>query len=181
MPSLNLVAYKIRVKGFGWADLHHPWSENGVEFSPEELLTHLVDKIIPQQSKRRLPSEPTMNLPSRKYTPQLGTQTSDVAKLEERYEKERDIAVAEAITLREQKENDGTTDHHEKLQPTVSPAVDEALIGSEIELLAMFILQIYKITDFGMNWSSYKKAHFWGAPPLTPNTGRLVAKTFFGW
>ena len=126
---------RIRVKGFGWTDLHHPWSENGVEFSPEHLLSHLMDKIIPEQNKRQLPIEPTMNLPSRKHLPQLGTQTLDVAKLEERYESERETAVAEAIKLREQMENEGATDRHERLQPSVSPAVNEDLIGSEIEIL----------------------------------------------
>ena len=74
---------KICVKGFGCSDLHHPWPENGVEIWPEALLAHLVDNIIPQQSKHRLPSEPTINLPSCKHMTQLGTQTTDIALLEE--------------------------------------------------------------------------------------------------
>ncbi len=80
---------------------------------PDALLAHLVDNIIPQQSKRRLPSEPTMDLPSLKHTPQLGTQTTDVALLEERYEMERDDAVAKAVKLCKEMENDGATDCHE--------------------------------------------------------------------
>ena len=37
---------RIRVKGFGRTDLHHPWSENGVEFSPEQLLSHLMTTLF---------------------------------------------------------------------------------------------------------------------------------------
>ena len=106
-----------------------------MEFLPDALLAHLVENIIPEQSKHILPSEPTMNLPSLKHTPQLGTQTTDVALLEERYEMERDDAVAKVVKLCKQMENDGATDCHKKMQPKVSPAVDNALIGSEIELL----------------------------------------------
>ncbi len=86
--KLNAVKEQIKicVKGFGCSDLHHPWSENGVEIWPEALLAHLVDNIIPQQTKLRLPSVRTMNLPSHKHTLQLGTQTTGDALLEERYE-----------------------------------------------------------------------------------------------
>ena len=45
----------------------------------------------------------------------------------------RDNAVAKVVKLCEQMENDGAADCHEKLQPKVSPAVDEAPIESEIE------------------------------------------------
>ena len=62
---------RIRVIGFGWKDLHHPWSRDGRDYSPEELLTHLVDTIIPEQSSRGIPDMPTMDLPSRKETKQL--------------------------------------------------------------------------------------------------------------
>ena len=48
---------RIRVIGFGWKDLHHPWSKNGVDYTPEELLHHLIDSIIPQQKHRLLTNE----------------------------------------------------------------------------------------------------------------------------
>ena len=67
--------------------------------------------------------------------PQHGTQTLNAAKLEERYESARETAVAEAIKLREQIENKGVTDRHEKLQPSVCPAGNEDLIEGEIEIL----------------------------------------------
>jgi hypothetical protein len=78
----------IRVAGFGWKDLHHPWSKNGKEFSTD-VFEHLIKKIIPEQLKQGIPDQPTMELPSRKDTPQLDTKTADVENLEGRYEAEK--------------------------------------------------------------------------------------------
>ena len=47
---------QIQVIGFGWKDLHHPWSKNGVDYTPDQLLSHLIDRIIPQQNKRGVDS-----------------------------------------------------------------------------------------------------------------------------
>ena len=55
---------RIRVIGFGWKDLHHPWSKNAVDYTPEELLNHLINNIIPQQKHRGVPKAPPMSLPS---------------------------------------------------------------------------------------------------------------------
>ena len=129
---------RIRVVGFGWKDLHHPWSEGGVAHSPETLLKHLVEVIIPEQQKREVPDEPKMVLPSRKLTPQLGTKTPDVEALEIRYENEKKNAVVEAVRMREELEAQGIADRHEMLQPQ-RPQVDENLIGVEIEQLWMFV------------------------------------------
>ena len=41
---------RIRVLGFGWTDLHISWSKDSIHKSPEQLLTHLTDIIIPEQS-----------------------------------------------------------------------------------------------------------------------------------
>ena len=57
---------RIRVIGFGWKDLHHAWSNCGVEYPPEDLFRHLIQKIIPEQAKRGIPERPNMELPSRK-------------------------------------------------------------------------------------------------------------------
>ncbi len=127
----------IRVSGFGWKDLHHPWSKNGKEFSPDELFVHLIRKIIPEQLKRGIPDQPTMELPSRKETPQLGTKTADVENLEGRYEAEKVSAIEAAEKLREQLETEGAIDRYEKLQPS-RPEVDEQLIGLEIEQLWIY-------------------------------------------
>ena len=39
-----------RVVGFGWKDLHHPWSKDGYEYTAEELFEHLLTKIVPNLS-----------------------------------------------------------------------------------------------------------------------------------
>ena len=57
---------RIRVIGFGWKDLHHPWSYNGREFTPAEQFDHLIKNIIPEQVKHSIPDKPKMELPSQK-------------------------------------------------------------------------------------------------------------------
>jgi hypothetical protein len=126
---------RIRVLGFGWKDLHHPWSKDGTDYSPEELLTHLVDTIIPEQSSRGIPDMPTMDLPSRKETKQLGTRTVDVEELDSRYEAEKGETIAKAVQMRDEQEDKGELDRYEKLQPRTRPEVDESLIGVEMEQL----------------------------------------------
>ena len=54
--------------------------------------------------------------------------------LDERYKEERQRAIDEAVAMRDQLENEGVIDKHEKLQPT-RPDVDEKLIGVELEIL----------------------------------------------
>jgi hypothetical protein len=130
---------RIRVVGFGWDDLHHPWSKGGVDYSPEDLRDHLINKIIPEQanSKRGIPEKPTMNLPSRKETKQLGTRTLDVDDLDKCNDDEKDEVIAGAMKLRETLEEDGKVDRYEKFQPP-RPNVDESFVGSRIEQLWIF-------------------------------------------
>ena len=84
---------RIRVLGFGWKDLHHPWSRDGKAFTPQQLLDHLVAVILPEESKRGIPDKPEMNLPSLKNLPQLGQKTADVDTLEMRYEMQKEKAI----------------------------------------------------------------------------------------
>ena len=42
---------QIQVIGFRWKDLDHAWSNSGVEYSPEDLFKHLIQKIIPEKIK----------------------------------------------------------------------------------------------------------------------------------
>ena len=134
--KLNAVKNQIRIHviGFGWKDLHHPWSKNGKVYTADELFKYLVNTLVPEQSIRGIPEVPTMDLPSRKVTPQLGQRTVDVEMLDERYEEERQRAVDEAVTMRDELENDGVIDKYEKLQPT-RPDMDANLIGVELEIL----------------------------------------------
>jgi hypothetical protein len=128
---------RIRVIGFGWKDLHHPWSEGGVEFSSDHLLNHLCNKIIPEQKLRGIPDKPTMELPSRKQLPQLGTRSTDLQDLDSRYEDEKCLAIEGAIKMRETLEADGIVDRHEHMQPP-RLEVGENMIGLEVEQLWIF-------------------------------------------
>ena len=89
--KLEAVKFQIRIHviGFGWKDLHHPWSERGVDFLPEQLMTHLCDVIIPEQKKRGIPKQPKLELPYRKCMLQLGTKAADVEELDDRYKMRR--------------------------------------------------------------------------------------------
>ena len=39
---------RIRVLGFGWDDLYHPWSKGGVDYTPEQLRDYLIATILPE-------------------------------------------------------------------------------------------------------------------------------------
>ena len=39
----------MRYLGLGIEEAHHPWSENTRSFTSQELLDHLVDKVIPHE------------------------------------------------------------------------------------------------------------------------------------
>ena len=101
--KLNTVKEQIRIRvlGFGWKDLHHLWSKDGVAHTPQQLLDYLVDAILPEERKQAVPDKSQMSLPSCKNLPLLGGKTADVDALEMRYKMEKDKAVEEAIKLRE--------------------------------------------------------------------------------
>ena len=96
-----------------------------------------MNTLVPEQAIRGIPEVPTMDLPSRKVTPQLGQRTVDVEMLDERYEEERQRAIDDAVTMRAELENDGVIDKYEKLQPT-RPDMDANLIGVELEILCSY-------------------------------------------
>ena len=125
---------RIRVIGFGWKDLSHPWSKNGKEYSPDELLEHLVETIIPEQQKRGIPKVPPVELPSRGIRHQLGTKSKDMDVLDQKYKELENEFVEGAHELRDELEKDGVVDRHERLQP-VRPKVNEDLIDARIEQL----------------------------------------------
>ena len=75
---------RIRTVGFGWKDLHTPWSKGGVDFTGEYLCEHLINVIIPEQSNRDIPEVPPVDLPSRGDRQQLGTMTADAVALDKK-------------------------------------------------------------------------------------------------
>ena len=127
---------RIRVLGFGWDDLHHAWSKGGVDYSPEVLRDHLINKIIPEQSprKRGVPNAPAVNLPSRGNKNQLGTKTLDVDDLKKRREGEKQSIRIGGEAMRDEMMEQGVVDPYEKSQGP-RPDVDENFIGAKIEQL----------------------------------------------
>ena len=119
---LNAVKEQIRIYviGFGWKDLHHPWSKDGRSYTADELFKYLVQTLIPEISRRGgIPNSPTMDLPSRSriVTPQLGTRTADLDDLDQFHENKKQGAIKEAVDMRNQMEDDGIIDRLERLQP----------------------------------------------------------------
>ena len=127
---------RIRVNGLGWKDVHHAWSLKGVDYTANQLLQHLLMKIIPAQDDGRvIPETPRVNLPSRKNMQQLGTRTLDVDDLDLRKDEEMEQFERGGRELREEMEDDGLTDRYEKLQDRTRPKVDETMIDVRIEQL----------------------------------------------
>ena len=75
---------RIRVIGFGWKDLGHPWSINGVTYTASTLLNHLCGEIKTYQRNQKLPNVPPVVLPSRGDRQQLGTRSIDIVALDAR-------------------------------------------------------------------------------------------------
>lgn len=126
--------FRIRVLGFGWKDLHEPWSVDGEDRSADYLFNVLIKTVIPAQRKRKIPDLPPIVLPSRGEKHQLGTKTEDVDLLDQRRENEKELFVKGATELREKMEMDGDVDRYEKKQPP-QPAIDEKMIGAKMEQL----------------------------------------------
>jgi hypothetical protein len=82
------------------------------------LFKYLLQTLIPEISCRGgIPNSPTMDLPSRIVTPQLGTRTADLDDLDQLHENKMQEAIKEAVDMRNQMEDDGIIDRHERLQP----------------------------------------------------------------
>ena len=106
---------RTRVLGFGWEDLHYAWSKDGVDRSPDNLLSYLTDKIILQQSKRVIPTKPKIILPSRgENRATLGTMSRDIVQVDKKHKDEEVVFVLAAIAKRDQTERDCITDKHQK-------------------------------------------------------------------
>ena len=114
--------------GFGWKDLYHPWSKGGTDYSPEFLRDYLINTILPEQDKRRIPEQPPVHLPSRGRRQQLGTRTADVDTLDKRSAGQENTFRQGRKRMRDELENAGTVDRCEKMQPprptVIGPVID---------------------------------------------------------
>ncbi len=105
-----------------------------MDYTPDQLLSHLIDRIIPQQNKHGVPEVPAMTLPSHKITNHLGTKTSDIDELDKQYKQEKESLISEAMKMRDDLEGHGISDRYERMQPP-RPEVDANLVGLDIEQL----------------------------------------------
>ena len=71
-----------RVRGQGQIQLS--WSKYGCEYTANDLPLHLK-KIITTESSLVIPKEPPIQIPQRKALVQLGTQSSDLKALDDKF------------------------------------------------------------------------------------------------
>ena len=128
----------IRVKGFGWKEFAHPWSKNGVQYTPNQLAAHLKT-IIQSEKTRTIPRKPPFFVPKRKVLPQLGQLTADVQAMDEWHLSNVEHLEENARTMIHNREAVGMGDVHSELQPRSMPIVSE-LLGERIDVLSNFDL-----------------------------------------
>ena len=131
---------RIRVIGFGWSNFAHPWSKNGIAYSPQELGVHLKS-IIKAEKKCIIPNRPPTQLPQRKNLPQLGTQTSDVKELDALQQETSIDFDQNARKVRLDRESRGHGDRYSELQPTTMPEIVNNFIGTRLDVCFKFVLE----------------------------------------
>ena len=132
---------RIRVLGLGWQDLHHPWSKNGVQYSAEQLASHLKDKIIPEESRRSIPVESPVTLPERKPLPVLGTLSADVVKINESSQEMSKDLRDKAVEQRNKLEQQGNGDRTGERQPIIPPVMDSSMVNRRIEYCHQYAVE----------------------------------------
>ena len=63
----------MRYLGLGNEEAHLPWYENTRLFASQELLDHLVDKVIPHEKTIILPTEAPITAPTLATFQKVGT------------------------------------------------------------------------------------------------------------
>ena len=130
---------RMRVLGFGWADLATAWSKDGKEFSVAQLTAHLKTIIVATAS-RDIPSKPPLPLPARKALPVLGEQARDAAALDLLQLSKGAEFEAEARRVRAEREAEGVGDSCAERQQQTAPLVDKALLGKRLEICCNYEL-----------------------------------------
>ena len=88
----------IQFKEFGWVWCKHTWSKDGRKHTVFKLAKHL-QMIIKRGKQYEIPNEPPINMPQRMNLPVLGTLTSNVASLDEKYNENESEVKAKAIQM----------------------------------------------------------------------------------
>ena len=63
----------MRYLGLGIEESHHPRSDNKRSFTSQDLLDHLVDKVIPHEKTIILPTETPITAPTLPTLQKMGT------------------------------------------------------------------------------------------------------------
>lgn len=122
----------IRVIGFNWSQFQHPWSKNGIAYSPNELACHLK-VILKAERKLEIPMEPPIELPQRKQLPALGELTADAKALDEKMASEGNAFLERTRNLRRERESMGMGDRHQDFQPQSMPVIN-SLVNERIDV-----------------------------------------------
>ena len=94
----------IQSLGLGCKEAHHPWSEDGVDYSSDYLFKFLCDNVILLFKTKEVPDGPPIELLAPLDIRQLGTVTNDCqAVTREDSFKEFESKWAEEIEKREEK------------------------------------------------------------------------------
>ena len=75
----------IQIVVFAWSQFHHPWSKNGSEYTANELALHLKKIVAAKSSLVVIPKEPPIHFPQHKVLVLLGTQSSDIKALNDKF------------------------------------------------------------------------------------------------
>ena len=115
-------------------------SSEGENYTSNQLLQHLMMKVIPAQNDGRvIPELLRVDLLSCKNMQQLGTRTLDIDDLDKMKDEEMEKFEEEGRELREQMEDEGLIERNEKLQDKIRPKIDKTMIDARIEQLWEYI------------------------------------------
>ena len=131
----------IRYLGLGIKEAHHPWSKGQHTYTADELLDHLMKKVIPLESelkRGKLPTEALMNFPPPPEQMNLGTTSELGENLFMIDEEQRQKAIDEANEEIEKREARGEGDMLEQKQDIVAPKIDGNLVKKKFKIEMMF-------------------------------------------
>jgi hypothetical protein len=113
-----------------WADEEAAHRRGGARRWP----IWVVQWVIKKEKHEDIPTEPPIKMPQRMSLPALGTLTSQVASLDEKYKANESKLKAKAIKMRLERESKGEGSMHSQLQPFSRPDIED-LIGKRIDVL----------------------------------------------
>lgn len=140
---------RMRVIGLGWTQFAITWSSKGKKRSVVEFTDHMK-MIIKEEKKLTPPTDPAIQLPTRKELPVLGTATQQLIDSNETAQIDVEQFRKEVAGLRQQR---GEGSIYSALQPLVCPEPDE-LVDKRIDVLYSF--QLTSDGDKALRWCQGK-------------------------